>query len=739
MKRKGRGTVKGLRRGLLALLLLVVAGLIGLYLLGRLGRPGDSPEPAPVDTATAAETAAANAENVVASSAAFDFTQSMEGKRVFAVHGDRFRSTREGKVELEKVRFEVFRDDVSYSVSSNAATYDSNSQDALLSGDVHLAGGELSIASGQLQLGRGGKFISAEGPVALRHGEFWTGAAASLEFDIALDLLTLRGPVTIAGRLPGAEPIDVSAGKIVLDRSGRVLSAKGEVTANRGASHFVADTADVYLAEDGSTPSALALEGDLSGTWVDATALPGDGRVDFQGIKLTMQLGASGFSEPKEIALEGRPGRLALVESVKGDLIDGLASRALTMTFADGRPQSAQSNEPVYFSETRAGTDQPTRSARADRAEAAFGPDGSVQRVALNGGVTMTDPALRGWGDQAIFDFALERSELLGAPARTESASGDLSSPHIVYSRKTGLLDADRGVRGVLKRGSAPAASTIAGVGFRSDQPIEFQADEAVFSESPRGFLLKGKARAWQGKSLLLADQIHGEETEERLAAAGNVRTLLALPQGKSTAAPAASTAGAAEKGAPEIRAPAAATPVAPLVTVATAATAPMTEVLADLLTYRRKESTLTYSGTVRLSQTTRTLACDEIVADLDEKQQVRRMTGTGKVLLRDAAAGRSIQATVATYDVAADSIELTGEPVTIQDDTGAKLTGKRAIYDLKTGAARLAGAAGAAGATDTAGPENAPTSSGAAAPAIAPPAPANTPKPSTTAAVSPP
>ena len=119
-----------------------------------------------------------------------------------------------------------------------------------------------------------------------------------------------------------------------------------------------------------------------------------------------------------------------------------------------------------------------------------------------------------------------------------------------------------------------------------------------------------------------------------------------------------------------------------------------MTEVIADILTYRRSEATVTYTGGVRLTQGARTLTCDELVAELDDAQQMKTMTGTGKVLLRDAATGRSIQAESASYDVGAESIELLGSPVTMKDDTGATLKGKRALYDLKSGSARLAGAA---------------------------------------------
>lgn len=671
MKRPVRGSYVRLRRGLLGLLAVSLAGLVALYLLGRQGAPEEEADsasaerPAATDEAGRASDAAQRADNVVASSDAFDFTQSLEGQPVFSVHGDRFRTTRDGRVELEGVRFEIYRGATSYSVASDSATYDTNSQEALLTGQVRLTGGELEMDSGELQLSKGGKFLVAEGPIALRHGAHWKGSAAALEFDVALDLMTLRGPVELAGGLPGEEPMTVAAGKIVLDRTGRVLRAKGEVVATRGASHFSSDEAELFLADDGETPAMLILDGSLTGTYVAAAEIAATSadRLDFRGAKLTVQFGGGGVSEPREMSLEGRGKILALIESVDGESIHGLASRALWMQLEGGRPRTAQSTEPVYFAEYQRGLTEAKRSGRADRADAEFSPVGGISRVVLAGGVTLTDPAFRGWGEQALFDFTAERSELLGEPARTESASGQLQAPHIVYARKTGLLTADRGVRGVLQKGSGTA---VAGVGFRGDQPIEFQAEEAIFADAPRGFFLKGQVRAWQGKSLLLANQVHGEEAEQRLSAAGGVRTMIDLEKGRAEAEPPTSGGVAA----------------------------PLTEIIADLLTYRRAEASVTYTGGVRLQQGTRILTCDELVAGLDSAQQIRSMVGKGSVVLRDSADGRTIQGALASYDVGLESIELTGEPVRIKDDTGASLTGKRAIYDLKSGAARLAGAA---------------------------------------------
>jgi len=674
MRGKSQATFKGLRRGLLALLLVALGVLLGLYFLGRQGAPGEE-SAASAPTADGAGDATAQAatqkDNVVASSAAFDYTQAVEGQPVFNVHGDRFLTTRDGKVELEGVRFEVFRGAVSYSVASDTATYDSNSQEALLAGNVQLAGSGMTIASGQMQLSRGGKFLAAAGPIALRQGAYWTGQASALEFDVALDLVRMLGPVVISGRLPGAEPVEMHAGRVVLNRSARMLRARGAVSVRRGASHFASEKAELFLAEDGETPVALVLDGSLTGSYAAGPGADAGERVDFQGARLTVEFGAGGAAEAREMRFESGRKRLAVIASVAGEVTREVASRALALQLVAGRPRTAQSSVPVHFAEYLRGVDAPLRSGRADRAEVEFGDTGGIVRVVLAGGVTLADPKFRGWGEQALFDFADERSELLGEPARTEGESGELSAPHVVYARKTGLLTADRGVRGVLQRGRGGAASTLQGVGFRDDLPVEFQADEAIFADAPRRFLLKGKVRAWQGRSLLLADQLHGEEAEQRLSAAGGVRTLIPLRQEASS--PPAGTAAAAP---------------------APAATPPMTEVVADLLTYRRNEATVTYTGGVRLSEGVRTLTCEELVAELDGAQRVRRMVGSGKIVLQDPTAGRSVQGNTAIYDVAAETIELSGDPVTMKDDSGATLSGKRVLYDLKSGSARVAGAA---------------------------------------------
>ena len=127
MKSATQAGVKRLRRVLLTLLLVALAGLTALFLLGRQGAPDDDSTGSgagadPANSANPADTdgrPAKDEENVVASSDAFDFTQSIEGKPVFKVHGDRFRTTRDGKVELEGVNFEIFRDSTSYSVASD--------------------------------------------------------------------------------------------------------------------------------------------------------------------------------------------------------------------------------------------------------------------------------------------------------------------------------------------------------------------------------------------------------------------------------------------------------------------------------------------------------------------------------------------------------------------------------------------------------------------------------------------
>jgi lipopolysaccharide transport protein LptA len=638
-------TTSRIRRYLLIGLILGVGGLGGLYYLGR---QGDEPEP--VETPVARET---RRGDVVASSDAFDFTQAIEGQPVFSIHGDGFSTGRDGRVELIGVRVEIFRAGTRYAVQSQRATYDPNSKEAVLAGAARLEGEDgLKVSSPNMTLTRAGKLLIADGPVGLEQTGRWSGQSARLEFDVAADLLSLGGPVTLA-TAPGLGPaMQFETGKLDYDRKGRLLQMPDTLVLTRGTDRIQAGSGELFLDEAEQAPLLLALKGGVTGTLLDPDGEGAARRIAVQATRLSVRYAAEGTSQPEEATLEGHGRDLALIESIGADaeLIQGLASRAWLVRFAAGQPTEADSTDPVHFAEYRRGVDEPVRNGRADSGRIEFSPGGEVARIALDGGVSLVDPQFKASGDRALFDVPTGRAEILGPRARAESPRGDLTAPHLVYTRSSGLLNATGGVRAVLKPSSDGA---LRGVGFQSGVPVQVESREATLTDRPRGFVFRDSVRAWQGKNLLVGAQLRGDESEGRLSAAGKVKTVwIAEREG--------------------------ATPV---------------EVTSETLSYDDTARQLIYAGAVTLAQDGRQLACDELTAKLDEGRKIREMTGTGKVRLKDPAGGRDVEGERADYDALGGTVVVSGSPVVMRDAEGAVLKGKRLRYDMNSGAATLLGA----------------------------------------------
>lgn len=147
---------------------------------------------------------------------------------------------------------------------------------------------------------------------------------------------------------------------------------------------------------------------------------------------------------------------------------------------------------------------------------------------------------------------------------------------------------------------------------------------------------------------------MNGEETAARLSAAGAVRTLIDLQEDTA---------------------------------------AEMTEVIADFLTYRKQEAQR------HLHRRRPPGRAGHPDADLRRAGCRARRSATDaehdgngqKCCCATRWPAARIGRVTATYDVGAESIELVREPVTMIDDTGATLKGKRAFYDPGRASARLA------------------------------------------------
>jgi LPS export ABC transporter protein LptC len=647
-----RAPFQRLRRAILGALALALAGLGALYWLGRQGAPQPAPEE-PVDDPVLVGAK----EGAVAASEGFEFEQQVDGKPVFRIAGDRFRADKEGRVELDGVRLDLYREGEPYRVTASRAIYDPETREAQLLGGVEIAGGDgFTLATEALDLAAGGNELVSRGPVRLAQGAGRTGSGSRIRMSFTRDTYVLEGPTRLqAAAHSGSPAVDLRAERIAVSRREHRIRAEQDVVLNRGGDRIACQQLALHYAPDDTTLRTAQARFLVEGRIAGAPAPEGtadEGWVDFRAKEATLEFEGDP-ARAVRLALESERGeQVRLLSPGEAGTMREIAARYLVATLADGRPVSAQGFQPVYFAEYPVGEpDQPIRVGRADQVEVGYDGAGRPTRLTFVGRVSFRDRNLEGSGERGYFDLEGGQAELFGERVRLASERGELFAPHVTWDRRTGLMTADGGVQAQLEPG---AARLVAGAQAGARGPVRVEAREAIFRESPRGFLFRGAVQAWQGESVLFADQLRGEEPEQRLSAAGGVKTLWRRE-----------AAGAA-------------------------AGAPTTEVRSDTLAYRRTERSLTYAGAVRLLEEGRTLRADELAAELGEEDRIRRMVATGSVRLEDPADGRTVEGDRADYDAEARTATVEGDPVVLRDRQGTTIRGPRLLYDFAAGSARM-------------------------------------------------
>ena len=249
--------VRWLRRVLLGLLLAMIAGLVGLYLLGRPKPIEDALEPGTVEEGPGSE------RDVIAWSQGFEFEQKVGERTAFSLRGDRFTTDREGVTRLEGVDLELAREQETYRVRSRRATWNPEKREAHLAGQVRLEGGRgFWLESARLDLiGEGRTLVSRE---LVRFGSRRgvEGRANSLRFDVDEDRLLLRGRVRAASPATAErEAFSVESDQVVYNRSGGFLRAQGRVEVVSGADRVRAHEVKVELDPSGERPRRVLAHG----------------------------------------------------------------------------------------------------------------------------------------------------------------------------------------------------------------------------------------------------------------------------------------------------------------------------------------------------------------------------------------------------------------------------------------------------------------------------------------------
>jgi len=630
---------------LLVAMLVVVGGVAALFVLGRSSRP--EPEAAEEESAPPLAAASPTDASATVLSEGFDYEQQVAGKPVFRLQGDRFTTDREGKVALEKVHLTLYREGEPYGVSSRRADYDPATQDAQLEGDVRLSGGDgWEIASSRVDLVRNGTVVvSRGGRVDFRRGSGLAGSARRLRFDLKQEKLELDGDVVVSARSE-SDPqriLGLAAASVEWARDGRRAEATGTVHLTSGSDELRAAQLEIGLDEDGTTPERAVASGDVSGEMQAGES--GSLRFTTEVANVTFASGAPAVvdlsassphaSSELEMRQSGEPQRTMVAPNVR-------------LALKDGKPAEVEATGGVELQERAGGSEG--RRAKAQKLAASFDGAGQLSTARLDGNVSLIGDGWTVTGTQAVVRDAGDRSTVTGEPARAQGLRGDLRAPELEISRAESRLEARGGVHARFRPEEGPLATAGGATG---DQPVDVEAAQATFVESPRKYEFRDGVQAAQGDSLLFADKLSGDDLST--TATGKVRTLWT------------------DRSA-----------------VASGGSAVVTTITSDNLEYRKGDGSARYSGAVKVRQEKVELSADEITVEVEAGRRARRLLASGSARIYDRGSERTVTGDSADYDLTEGTAVVVGEPAVIREKGGVTLRGRRALFDRATGSARL-------------------------------------------------
>ena len=713
MARKAKSSVAGLRKLMLAVLGVLLIGVGGLFWFGKAGQQRPEKPPAMDPKSAEAE------KGMTLIGEDFDYTFTEREKPIFRIRGTSVKADRQGIIYLDNVAVTLYdKQGRIFHVESKNASFNRESNEGQLQGEVFLKGpDELELRTEHLDLQEKGNVVSSPTAVEIRYLGKYVANAGRMEIDLGEQMYSLMAGAQVRS-IAGIEPVlQLNAQRFVFERTKHWIRCEGGASLHRGEDWMAAQRIYGNVADDESGLTFVHAMWDVNGETRSALqaapvkATAARPKVKFSGKELSVVFKPQG-NEPRSVALEAPlDGRASLESSSPGLVRTLTAKRHIEGALENNVLNAAQAFGSVEIVENAhlAGKPPTQRQANGQTANATFRPDGQLATVELNTNVVYRDGDVTATGNRGNLDMDQGRGEFVGSPVVVSSDRGRLEAPRMVYNTDTQIVSARDGVKAKLQKVEETAlAGSPLGQG---EGPVNVVSQEAFWRQQPSSFVFRGDVRAWRGDNVLLAPEIRGDKAADQLTATGGVKTIW-YPTDQQAAQAAGKSAQATP--APTPKAPASGT-VAPRQPV---------QVVANEMTYGQKSGVLIYTGNVRVDQQGKTLSCQKMQVDLDDKRQAKSMVCTGDTKINDPQVGRTILGQRAVYHVADKQVEVFGDPVTMKDKEGNQIHGKRALYAMDTGKVEVKGQdpnAPAAPAPPAVTPAARPAVTPAATPAVTP------------------
>jgi lipopolysaccharide transport protein LptA/LPS export ABC transporter protein LptC len=674
--RKARSPIATFRKLLLAVLVLVLAGIAGLFLFGKAGQRTQE-KPTRADGAGGPKGTTLIGED-------FDYTFSDGARPVFHIKGESIKADHEGTLFLDRVAITLWdRAGRVFHVESRNASFNRESNEGHLEGNVVLRGpNDLELRTAVLDLQDKGDTVVSNVPVEIHYAGKYVAHAAQMNVDISGEEYTLQGGARIDS-IPGVvPPVAINAQRLIYDRQQHWLRAEGGAGILRGADRLSAGRIYGNMTADEKSLSFVHafwdVEGETHSEAKPAAARPGSKpspptTVRFKGGKDLAVAFEGDQNQPSRVDFSAPDGGRVEMTSAGGGIVRTLTAARIGGSLANRVLSGADAEGGVEIREIQQVAGKAVlRQATGQHGAATFKPDGQLATMDLENKVVYHDGQVTATGDHGTLDMDQGRGEFVGVPVVVTSDRGRIEAPRMVYSTDQQIVNARGGVRALLQKveETAMAGTPLA----QGEGPVHVESQEAFWRQQPSSFIFRGDVRAWRGENLLLAPELRGDKAANQLNATGGVKTLFYPTQDGKVGAPAKPAGTAAARPSP-------------------------IQATASELQYHQegeqKAATLFYIGNVRVDQEGKTITCQKMEVDLGEDHQAKTMTCTGDTKVNDPKVGRKIAGQKAVYQVSQRQVDITGEPVTMSDKEGNLVNGKRVLYYVDDGRAVVQGKEG--------------------------------------------
>lgn len=577
----------------------------------------------------------------------FEFTESVAGKTVFILRADRTLGLSSGWQNIQGVQLELFREGKkTATLTCDNARFNPQTRDTRVSGAVHVQfgeGGFVDTESGRMD--SSSRSFITHSKVVFSSGSA-VGESGRAVYNLTRNELILDHGVAIGQ--PGGRTLRTPLLRYLRGEH-RVLLPR-EWVLSSGGSTVRAAHGEITMTKEGGSPNRIRL---LGGVAVEGPAGAHTGA--FQ-------------AWAEEINARRQPdGSWQVTATTTGPWVrfksrgaNGLAMRSLKTwriraVLGQEGPVSAECDPVVCLGEIT--PEGRLRTGEAQTAKIWF-QGGQPAGIDLKGAVHLIGDGVEAQGASARLLQSAGRVVLGSDPKELVRATLHSAGSRVTAARIE-ILDGEdaaraRGdVQGELEQG----VGLLSGNAGQGQERVRFAAQALDVKAGGSVLHLKDNARVWQGRRLLLADEVIYDRKVETMEALGHVRTT--FPSGELNPG----TTGGEE-----------------------------VLVVARSLKYDRGTGVAVYKGAVRYSDGARILSAAKLGVRFAEDHSVRTVKADDQVNIIDLAENRRMTGDHALFNSADRSMKLTGSLVKITDAEGNVVTGTSLTWNGADGTVTISG-----------------------------------------------